>query len=238
MWCASVERTRPGASLANSASLRCRVEMISRLDVCVICPSESDLHRSAASLPWVLWGEFPTLIGTMRRLRLLIRPPAALRCLRLAVPYVVPSSRPPGRHPRVVDPGPFVRRRPHRLSRKERMSPPRFLDDPFVYMPCSLTPVGSTDPTHSARTLLSSAFPNTSTPHFQLSRLCHTACTPPVYASQPRSPWYHATLGSGGGSALPVRDLHPTGHNERFPVVSFLDTLSSSPRLCLAHRKR
>ena len=144
----------------------------------------------------------------------------------------------PSGTPRVVDPGPFVRRRPHRLSRKERMSPPRFLDDPFVYMPCSLTPVGSTDPTHSARTLLSSAFPNTSTPHFQLSRLCHTACTPPVYASQPRSPWYHATLGSGGGSALPVRDLHPTGHNERFPVVSFLDTLSSSPRLCLAHGKR
>jgi len=30
-----------------------------------------------------------------------------------------------------------------------------------------------------------------------LSRLHHAACKPPVYASQPRSPSLHATLGAG-----------------------------------------
>jgi len=155
--------------------------MISRLDVCVICPSKSCLHRSAASLPWVLWGEFPTLLGTIRRLRLLTRHPAALRCLRLAVLCALPSLRPPARHLRVADPGPFVTRRPRRLLRKERMSPPRFLGDPFVYMPCSSTPVGRSDPTHSVRTLLPSALMTASAPHCvfrgSITRPAHPLCT-------------------------------------------------------------
>ena len=61
MWCASVVRTRPEASFANVASFRCRVEMILRFDVFIIYPHESCQHRSAASLPWVLWSAFSSL---------------------------------------------------------------------------------------------------------------------------------------------------------------------------------
>ncbi|SEQ51289.1 hypothetical protein SAMN05421693_1416 [Ectothiorhodospira magna] len=47
----------------------------------------------------------------------------------------------------------------------------------------------------------------------------------------------HATLGSGGGSALPVRDFHPSGHSEGFQHASSFDVSSSFPRLCLAQLK-
>ena len=53
----------------------------------------------------------------------------------------------PSGTPRVVDPGPFLRRRPHRLSRKERMSPPRFLGDPCVHA-LLFDPGGTPAPSH------------------------------------------------------------------------------------------
>ena len=49
-----------------------------------------------------------------------------------------------------------------------------------------------------------------------ISRLYHTACTLPVYASQPWSPTVHATLGSGGWLALAEQDSHLLDSSRRF----------------------
>lgn len=61
------------------------------------------------------------------------------------------------------------------------------------------------------RPLLPSAHITTSAPQESLSRLNHTACRPPVYASQARSPPHHATLGSGGWPILTGSGLAPGG---------------------------
>jgi hypothetical protein len=53
--------------------------------------------------------------------------------------------------------------------------------------------------------MLPSAGNTTSASATILSRLNHTAYRPPVYASQPGLPQYHATLGSGCQHALPGR---------------------------------
>src|SRR5262249_8285574 len=49
-------------------------------------PSIEPAGRRFASLPRVLRGEFPCFAGTTKALRLPAAHPAALRCLRLAVP--------------------------------------------------------------------------------------------------------------------------------------------------------
>jgi hypothetical protein len=49
-----------------------------------------------------------------------------------------------------------------------------------------------------------------------LSRLNHTAYRPPVYASQPRLPQNHATLGSGCQHALPGRTAYLPGPTKEF----------------------
>jgi hypothetical protein len=62
-----------------------------------------------------------------------------------------------------------------------------------------------------------------------ISKLIHAAYGLPVYASQPRSPSDHATLGSG---RMPIRyraGFPPAGVLKRF------QSPSSFPRLCLAH---
>src|SRR5512135_1524396 len=51
-----------------------------------------------------------------------------------------------------------------------------------------------------------------------LSRLNHTACRPPVYASQPGLPQNHATLGSGCQHALPGTTICLQGPNKEFPL--------------------
>ena len=103
MWCASVVRVSFGSLRASSAILRCRVEMTSRPNVPVICPSASSIVRSAASLRRVLWGEFPDLAGTISRLRLLAPRRASLRFLRSALPPLRPPSLPRGQ---ALPPGP------------------------------------------------------------------------------------------------------------------------------------
>src|SRR5262245_41741641 len=50
-------------------------------------PARGSAGRRFASLPRVLRGEFPWLDGTIKALRLPAARPAALRCLRLAVPW-------------------------------------------------------------------------------------------------------------------------------------------------------
>jgi hypothetical protein len=140
---------------------------------------------------------------------LLIRHPAALRCLRLAVPCIVPCSLPPPGH-RCGGPGLLLSRRPHRVSRREHMSPPRFLDDPCVHAPLS-DPGGVPKPGPYSLGPTAFRLHNDVGTATQLSRLYHTACTPPVYASQAGSPPHHATLGSGGWPILSGSGLSPAG---------------------------
>ena len=66
MGCASVVMTSFGSLRANSAILRCRVEMTSRPNVPAICPSASSTARSAASLHRVPSGQVPRLLRDYR----------------------------------------------------------------------------------------------------------------------------------------------------------------------------
>jgi hypothetical protein len=52
-----------------------------------------------------------------------------------------------------------------------------------------------------------------------LSRLNHAACKPPVYASQPRSPSHHATLGPGRRLPFAGAGLTPASSHRRFRYV-------------------
>jgi hypothetical protein len=78
---------------------------------------------------------------------------------------------------------------------------PRFLWDPHVD-PCpALRPRGETHTRHCGVGLAAFHFENSVGFRFIfVSRLNHTAWRLPVYASQPRSPLHHATLGSGPGA--------------------------------------
>jgi hypothetical protein len=62
------------------------VDRFRSLDVLPLLPSLGSAGRRLAFLPRVLRGEFPCFDGTIKALRLPAAPPAALRCLRLAVP--------------------------------------------------------------------------------------------------------------------------------------------------------
>ena len=69
------------------ATIRARyVDRVRSLDVPHLFPAPGSAGRRFASLPRVLRGEFPCFNGTIKALRLPVARPAALRCLRLAVP--------------------------------------------------------------------------------------------------------------------------------------------------------
>jgi hypothetical protein len=69
------------------ATIRARfVDRVRSLDVLHLFPSLGSAGRRFASLPRVLRGEFPCFNGSTKALRLPAARPAALRCLRLAVP--------------------------------------------------------------------------------------------------------------------------------------------------------
>ena len=198
-------------------------------------PPEDVLDRSAASLPRVLSGEFPALNGTISRLRLLSRHPAELRCLRLAVPCRWSCSLPPA-GPRADGPGRLLARRPHRVTNKERMSPPRFLGDPCIHALLS-DPGGVAASGHSIQSLLPSAIPKTSAPHGQfrgsITRPARSLCTL-RRRGRPRTTQHSVPV---DGQSLPARDLHPTGHKKRFQVATLPSSLPSpSSRLRLAQR--
>src|SRR5262249_273815 len=85
------------------------VDRLRGLDVPHLFPAPRSAGRRLASLHRVLRGEFPCFAGTIKALRLPAARPAALRCLRLAVPRralvrFAPrrTSAPPG--PGVGDP--------------------------------------------------------------------------------------------------------------------------------------
>lgn len=137
---------------------------------------------------------------------------------------------PSGTH-QAVDPGSFLLRRPHRLSHKERMSSPWFLVD--VYMPCS-PPRWNTrnKPLRCACTSFPRSIQRRLYVDFfrgSITRSAHPLC-------KFRSGGSRTTQNSVpvDGYSFPVRGLCPTGHSERFPILSVLDILSSFPGLCLA----
>jgi hypothetical protein len=102
-------------------------------------PREVPQLPSAASLRRVPWARFPNFLGTISRLRLLVPPPASLRCLRSAVPRYTLHSLQRRERPR-HRPGLFLRRRPQRLLHEESTRAPRFLGDPSSACRCSSTP--------------------------------------------------------------------------------------------------
>ena len=198
-------------------------------------PPEGVLDRSAASLPRVLWGEFPALIGTIGRLRRLGCHRAALRCLRLALPCLRSRSL-PSAGPTPTSLGIFLRgARTASRTRNNRALPGSWAT--LAYMPCSQTPAECPYQAITAPTLLPSAIPNTSAPHGHfrgsITRPARPLCTLRRWG-RPHTTQHSVPV---DGQSLPVRDLHPTGHNKRFQVATLPSSLPSpSSRLCLAQR--
>ena len=95
--------------------------------------------------------EFPRFVGTIRALRLPVARPAALRCLRLAVPWEHSEVRSRcGRvHPQQA--GTWSPGGPNRDNLPwRRQDLPRSWGTPLVRSPCSSTPAG---PTHQATSM-------------------------------------------------------------------------------------
>jgi len=101
----------------------------------------------------------------------------------------------------------FVLRCPNRIARKERRSSPRFLGDPCAHA-LLFDPGGAPTPGQYGVGAIAFRLVNSVGSTSSLSGLYDTACTPPVYASQPESPLDHATLGSGGRPILTGQDFH------------------------------
>jgi hypothetical protein len=108
------------------------------LNVFRMCPSIESAGWRFASLHKVLRGEFPCFNGTFKALRLPAVHPAALRCLRLAVPQrsLVPFA--PRRTSAPPRPGVGHPVAPAGMSLRRRQDLPKFLGDPncpFAHVP-------------------------------------------------------------------------------------------------------
>ena len=217
MWWFSDVKLNSGACCARVAIVCCRVEMVSDVGMSGIVP----LRRSAIRRPLPSTGScgsVPRLHRYYEAFRLPAAHPAALRCLRLAVPLcaLVFRSR---RRPNAAAAGqglldiPAAPRAGHRA---ETAGPPRFLENPSVLMPCSSTPVG---PPRQAISTLRCCLPwllQRRLPRLPLAGLYHTACSLAVHASSPRS--LAATQDSlpTAGQALSGGAGHPLGSLARF----------------------
>ena len=94
-------------------------------------------------------GPVPPLPRYYEVLRLLSVLPAALRCLRLAVPHVRRFFAPTDERRAADGPGVWSSV-PRPISREETTRSPRSLGNPLAYMPCSSTPARSRCPASSA----------------------------------------------------------------------------------------
>jgi hypothetical protein len=119
-----------------------RVEMVRTL----ICPPSFLADGPQSGVPFPPpgpSGSVPRLHQYYGTLRFPAARSAALRCLRLAVPLLTLVTSLPStaeRHRR--RPGVSLPGDPSFRSSAEAAGPPRFLGNPTVCMPCSLTPVG------------------------------------------------------------------------------------------------
>lgn len=103
----------------------------------------------------------------------------------------------------------------------ETTGPPRFLADPHVNVPCSLTPARPRRLPFDSSALRCCLPPRKRRRPSRLvfiSGLAHTARSLPVYASQPGSPPDHATLGSGRSLTFAGR-ARPAGSVRRFQLM-------------------
>src|SRR5262249_40940490 len=121
------------------------VDRLRSLDVLPLFPALGSAGRRCASLPRVLRGEFPCFAGTIKALRLPAARPAALRCLRLAVPQrplvlCAPrrTSAPPG-------PGVGDLVAPAGKSLRGRQDLPSSWGTPIARLPCSVDAGGTAD---------------------------------------------------------------------------------------------
>ena len=160
--------------------------------------------------------------------------PAALRCLRLAVPSVRLCS---SLH---ADPAPV--RRPGVLQSDNPQVAHVGWRRPglpgswrtLVHVPCSRTPTGPPRQASCDASVLPSAFSTASAPAITvLTGLNHTARTLAVYASQCRSPGHHARLATGWAANPSRAGLAPAGLQREVSAHA-----SPFPRLILAQAKR
>jgi hypothetical protein len=89
---------------------------------------------------------------------------------------------------------------------------------PHAYMPCSQTPVGSRHQVIAVRRCCLPSISRRRLPRVTLlTRLNHTACTLPVYASRPRLPPSAQHSVPAADHALPGGLRRPLGCHEGFP---------------------
>ena len=194
-----------------------------------MCPFNGSMIRRPASLHRVRRDPFPGFISTIRTLRLPADHPAALRCLRLAVPpshLVVRSDRPEMGKP--IGQECFGCGHPHsRAHRWNRRDLPSSWGAPIARLPCSQTPAGQPlpDPYRTAvwpprrirRGRQHCAFRGSITP--PPSSLCTLRRVDRSTTAQHALP--------GAGQAFPGRLDYLQGSNRRFPSTS----LPPSPSL-------
>ena len=106
------------------------VDRVRSLDVLHLFPPLGSAGWRFASLPRVLRGEFPCFDGTTKALRLPAARPAALRCLRLAVPPRPPVLFAPRRTSALPGPGVGDPVAPAGICAEETAGSPKFLGDP------------------------------------------------------------------------------------------------------------
>jgi hypothetical protein len=180
--------------------------------------------------------KFPGFIGNIKALRLPAAHPAALGCLRLAVPRDHARFAPAAAACGNVGPGVVHPVSPSGQSSMETTGSPKFLGNlhcPFAHV---LTDAGRTARTRPLR--CGSAAPEppgTKAPTKGLSTPNSMAFGLAVYASQGGLLRSHARLASGCWSGSAGWAFHTQDSNERFQDC-FLTSLSSSPKLCLAQR--
>src|SRR5262249_53156730 len=210
------------------------VDRLRGLDVPPPFPALGSAGRRFASLPRVLRGEFPRFRGTIKALRLPAARPAALRCLRLAVPprplvLFAPrrTSAPPG-------PGVGVPVSPAGGSLRRRQDLPGSWGTPIVCSPCSVDAgrIAGTRPWRCRGA--APGIRKARAPTKGLSTLKSMAFGLAVYASQCGLPTPHARLDSSCWSDSTGRAFHPQGSDERFQSVTYIS--SSSPKLACRNR--
>ena len=114
------------------------VDRLRNLDVLRLFPALGSAGRRFASLPRVLRGEFPCFGGTIKALRLPAARPAALRCLRLAVPRRSLVLFAPRRTSEPQGPGVGNPVAPAGMALRRRQEIPSSWETPIVRLPSSV----------------------------------------------------------------------------------------------------
>jgi hypothetical protein len=204
------------------------------LDVFGMFPSIGSAGRRLASLHGVLRGEFPRFHGTIKALRFPAARPAALRCLRLAVPprplvLFAPrrTSAPSG--PGVVDPV-----SPAGSSLRRRQDLPSSWGTPIARLPWSVDAGGTAGTRPLRRSGAAPGIRTAKAPAKGLSALNSMASGLAVYASPGGLPRRDARLASSRWSGSAGRAFHPQGPDERFQ--SACDISSPFPKLAWRNR--